>query len=84
MSDETYEVTVVILTAIGMCGGAGVLWLWSDRSGKAWMLIGGLWLVITVAALIVGWPWNIGAMAATVMGVLLLYAMYSVWGSRRR
>lgn len=48
------------------------------------MLIGGLWLVITVAALIVGWPWNIGAMAATVMGVLLLYAMDSVWGSWRR
>lgn len=35
MSDETYEATVVILTAIGMCGGAGALWLWSDRSGKA-------------------------------------------------
>ena len=72
MHEETYEATVVILTAIVMCGGAGALWLWSDRSAKAIWLIGGLWLVIVVAALIVGSPWDIGAMAATVMGVLLL------------
>ena len=69
MHEETYEATVVILTAIVMCGGAGALWLWSDRSAKAIWLIGGLWLVIVVAALIIGSPWDIGAMAATVMGV---------------
>jgi hypothetical protein len=84
MHEETYEATVVILTAIVMCGGAGALWLWSDRSAKAIWLIGGLWLVIVVAALIVGSPWDIGAMAATVMGVLLLYALDSVWGDWRR
>ena len=82
MSDQAYEATVVILTPIIMCVGAGGLWF--DRAAKAIWLIGGLWLVIAIAALIVGWPWDIGAMAATVMGVLLLYALESVWGDWRR
>ena len=56
MSAERYEATVVTLTTIGMCVGAGMLWLWSDRSDRAGMLIGGIWLVITVAALIAGGP----------------------------
>lgn len=84
MSDDTYEAAVVILTVVVMCGGAGMLWLWSDRSNKALALIGGLWLVIAVAALIIGWPWNVGAIAATVMAVLLLYALDYVFGGWRR
>ncbi|MBA4492265.1 hypothetical protein [Paracoccus sp. S1E-3] len=76
MHPETYEATIVILTAIAMCGGAGMLWLWSDRSAKAARLIGGLWLVLVLAGLILGWPWNIGVAAATAMAALFLYAVW--------
>ncbi|NHF73637.1 hypothetical protein [Paracoccus xiamenensis] len=84
MPAEDQEAIVVILTAIAMCGGAGALWLWSDRSNKALLLIGGLWLVIGLAGLVIGPPWDVGVMAATVLLVLLLVAAsYAAGGWRR-
>lgn len=75
MRPEDSEAIIVTLTAIAMCGGACVLWLWSDRSNKARLLIGGLWLVATVAGLVLGPPWNVAVVGATVLGAAVLYAI---------
>lgn len=84
MDPADTEAAIVVLTAIAMCGGAGMLWLWSDRSNKALALISGLWLVTGLAGLVLGPPWDVAVMAATVLGVLLLWAIFDVGGGWRR
>ena len=75
MEPTAQETFYVIFIAISMCGTALALWLWSDRSGQAALLIAGLWVVAVLAVLVLGPPLNVPVLSATVLGGLLLYAI---------
>ena len=83
MTDEPFVTTVAVLTSVIMCAGAGTLWMWSDRSGKAAWLIGGLWMVVVLAGIVLGWPWNLGVASASALAALLLYTLCDFFDWRR-